>query len=151
MNRVLVAGLTGLLTLAACAALPEVGPYPGEPWVDALGETVPPEAVALYADDCVGRESAALLDVQWPLIPTPGVEDEQRVYVRDPGSVMPTTQLLAPYDSASALPRGARFTGYTSGPFQLWAAADEAIYLYLVYGTRVEALPRALDDDVPCV
>ncbi len=149
MTRFIGAGL-GLLLLAGCGAPSAVEPYPGEPWVDAVGETVPPEEVALYADDCPGRESAAFLEVRWPLVPVPGVEEERRLYVRDPESVMPTTRLLAPYDRASALPRGARFAGLTSGPFQLWAAADDAIYLYLVDGTRVEALPRALDDQLSC-
>jgi hypothetical protein len=108
------------------------------------------ETLALYSDDCPGRESAGFLDVTWPLEPVPGVEAEMRRYVRDPDSVLPTTQLLAPYDRASALPREAKFTGYESDSFQLWVGADDDIYVYLVYGTRVEALPRAADEVVPC-
>ncbi len=143
-------GLIGLLVLAACSSAAVVGPYPGEPFVDTLGETIPFERVALYADDCPGRESGAFLDVMWPLAGVPGVEPEMRRYVRDPGQVMSSRQLLAPYDSASSLPREALFTGLASGPFQLWVAADVDIYLYLVDGSRVEALPRAADEDVPC-
>lgn len=148
MNR--RAGLIGLLILSACASPPEVGPYPGEPFVDSLGEALAFDRLALYADDCPGRESGAFLDVMWPLDRVPGVEPEMRRYVRDPERVMPSTQLLAPYDVASSLPREALFTGMVSGPFQLWVAADDDIYLYLVNGSRVEALPRAADEDVPC-
>ncbi len=148
MNR--WAGLIGLLVLSACSSPTVLGPYPGEPFVDTLGEEIPFDRVALYADECPGRESGAFLDVMWPLAGAPGVEPEMRRYVRDPRRVMPTRQLLAPYDGASSLPREALFTGLVSGPFQLWVGADDDIYLYLVAGSRVEALPRAADEDVPC-
>ena len=150
MRRGTVAGLLGLLTVAACAAPSTLSPYPGETWTAAEGRVVPETDLALYAVECEGRESAGFLEVLWPLDPVPGVDPVMRLYVRDPRNVMPTTRLLAPYDAASALPRGARFTGYRTATFQLWAAADEEIYLYLVEGSRVEALPRALDDSMPC-
>lgn len=143
-------GLIGLLVLSACSTPALVGPYPGEPFVDTLGEALPADRVALYADDCPGRESGAFLDVMWPLAGVPGVEPGMRRYVRDPERVMPSRQLLAPYDVASSLPREALFTGLVSGTFQLWVGADDDIYLYLVDGSRVEALPRAADEDVPC-
>lgn len=149
MRRALGAGLAGLL-LAACAQPATVPPHPGVAWVDTAGSEVPPEIVSLYADDCPGRESGAFLDVRWPLDPVPGVEPGTRRYVRDPEGVMPPERLLAPYDSAGTLPRQARFTGLIGGPFQLYVAADADTYLYLVDGTRVEALPRAADDSVPC-
>jgi hypothetical protein len=150
MRRVAVAGLLGLLTVAACGGPSTLSPHPGEPWTGPDDRVVPATQLALYAIDCDGRESAGFLEVLWPLDPVPGVEPELRLYVRDPRNVMPTTRLLAPYDAASALPRDARFTGYRSATFQLWAGADEPIYLYLVEGRRVEALPRALDDAMPC-
>lgn len=150
MTRRPVAGFVALLVVTACSGPAAVGPHPGEPFTDAAGETVPFERLALYADDCPGRESGAFLDVRWPLDAVPGVEPELRRYVRDPENVMPTTQLLAPYDVASSLPREARFTGFTAGSLQLWVAADDAIYVYLVDGSRVEGLPRALDETVTC-
>lgn len=143
-------GLTGLLLLAACSGPPELAPYPGLEWRDSAGEVVSVDRIALYSDDCAGRESAGFLDVQWPLEDVPGVDPEFRRYVRDPEAVMPPTQLLAPFDAASSLPREARFTGFRAEPFGLWAGADDEIYLYLVHGTRVEALPRAADDSIPC-
>jgi hypothetical protein len=148
MNRCLVVGVIALL--AACAPPVETEPYPGIPWTDAQGEVVAPEILALYSDDCAGRESAGFLDVMWPLDEVPGVEPEMRRYVRDPESVIPTGQLLAPYDRASSLPRGALFAGLATPDYQLWVGPDSDIYLYLVYGSRVEALPRAVDETVPC-
>jgi hypothetical protein len=142
--------VVGLLLVSSCSSPAAVGPYPGEPFVDTLGETVPFDRIAFYADDCPGRESGAFLDVMWPLDRVPGVEPEMRRYVRDPERVMPTRQLLAPYDASSSLPRGALFAGLVSGPFQLWVAGDSDIYLYLVDGARVEALPRAADEKVLC-
>lgn len=150
MSRRRWAGLLGLLAVTACAGPASTLPYPGAPWTDPDGEVVDPSTLALYSDDCAGRESAAFLDVMWPLAGVPGGEPEMRRYVRDPESVMPTAQLLAPFDRASSLPREARFTGYESPPFQLWVGADNDIYLYLVNGSRVEALPRAVDETVPC-
>lgn len=144
------AGLVGLLVVAACSAPPSLAPYPGLEWTDESGARLPVEEIALYSDDCPGRESAGFLDVMWPLEEVPGVEPEFRRYVRDPEAVMPPTQLLAPYDAASSLPREARFTGLRAEPFGLWAGADDEIYLYLVHGTRVEALPRAASDTIPC-
>jgi len=148
MNRRLVVGV--IVLLAACAAPVDTEPYPGVPWVDAQGEAVDPEILALYSDDCPGRESAGFLDVMWPLDDVPGVEPEMRRYVRDPDSVIPTSQLLAPYDRASSLPRGALFAGLDTPDYQLWIGPDSDIYVYLVYGSRVEALPRALDETIPC-
>jgi hypothetical protein len=150
MSRVRLAGLVGLLALAACGGPAALDPYPGAQWTDIDGDPVPPERLALYADDCPGRESAGFLDVLWPLAPVPGVAEEMRRYVRDPESVMPTRPLLAPYDPASSLPREARFTGFSTPDFHLWVAGDDAIYLYLVAGTRVEALPRAEHETIPC-
>ncbi|MDX1448323.1 MAG: hypothetical protein R3246_04595 [Acidimicrobiia bacterium] len=144
------AGVAGLLLLAACSAPPSLEPYPGPTWTDSSGAAVPTDVVAIYADDCPGRESAGFLDVRWPLDDVPGVEPEFRRYVRDPEGVMPPRQLLAPYDQASSLPREARFTGLETEEFGLWAGADDDVYLYIVYGTRVEALPRAADDTIPC-
>lgn len=146
-----VAALLAALVLTSCAGPESTEPFPGEPWTDPSGVVLPPETLALYSDDCPGRESAGFLDVIWPLEPVPGVEAEMRRYVRDPESVMPTTQLLAPYDRASSLPREARFTGYETDTYQLWVGADDDIYVYLVYGSRVEALPRAADEVVPCL
>lgn len=143
-------GLTGLLVLVACAGPPDLASYPGLEWTDAAGDPVSVDRIALYSDDCPGRESAGFLDVQWPLDDVPGVEQEFRRYVRDPEAVMPPTHLLAPFDAASSLPREARFTGFRAEPFGLWEGADDEIYLYLVHGTRVEALPRAADDTIPC-
>lgn len=149
MNRPL-SGVAIAVLLAACSALPTLETRPGAPWSDASGATVGPEVLALYSDDCPGRESAGFLDVRWPTQDVPGVEVEQRRYVRDPENVMPTVHLLAPYDSASSLPREATFTGFSSEQFQLWVGADDDIYVYLVQGTRIEALPRAVDETVPC-
>ena len=148
MNRCLAVGVIALLT--ACAPPAETEPYPGTPWTDEAGEVVSPEIIALYSDDCAGRESAGFLDVRWPLDDVPGVEPEMRRYVRDPESVVATSQLLAPYDRASSLPRGAMFAGLATADYQLWVGPDSDIYLYLVYGSRVEALPRAADETVPC-
>lgn len=150
MRRRAVAALLAAFVLTSCAGPGSTESFPGEPWTDPSGETVPPGTLALYSDDCPGRESAGFLDVMWPLDPVPGVEAEMRRYVRDPDSVLPTTQLLAPYDRAGSLPREARFTGYATESFQLWVGADDDIYVYLVYGTRTEALPRAADEVVPC-
>lgn len=144
------AGVAGLLLVASCSAPPSLPPFPGVSWVDVSGRAVDEDRLALYADACPGRESGGFLDVRWPLEDVPGVEPEFRRYVRDPDAVMPPTQLLAPYDAASSLPREARFLGFTAEPFGLWAGADDEIYLYLVYGTRVEALPRAANDTVLC-
>lgn len=143
-------GFTGLLVVAACAGAPELVAYPGLEWTDETGKAVSVDRIALYSDDCPGRESAGFLDVRWPLDDVPGVDPEFRRYVRDPHAVMPPTELLAPYDAASSLPREARFSGLRAEPFGLWAGADDEFYLYLVHGTRVEALPRAADDTVPC-
>ena len=148
MNRCLAVGVIALLT--ACAPPVETEPYPGAPWTDEAGDVVSPEIIALYSDDCPGRESAGFLDVRWPLDDVPGVEPELRRYVRDPESVVATSQLLAPYDRASSLPRGAMFTGLATSDYQLWVGPDSDIYVYLVYGSRVEALPRASDETVPC-
>lgn len=150
MTRRGMVGLIGLLVVTACAGPGTTEPYPGVSWTDPSGNVVASDTLALYSDDCPGRESAGFLDIAWPLEPVPGVEAELRRYVRDPAAVLPPAQLLAPYDRASSLPRGARFTGYETPDYQLWAGPDEAIYLYLVYGTRVEALPRAVDETVPC-
>lgn len=150
MTRRVVAAALALFSLTSCAGPETTEPYPGAPWTDPSGEVVAPETLALYSDDCPGRESAGFLDVTWPLDPIPGVEAEMRRYVRDPESVLPTTQLMAPYDRASSLSRDTRFTGYETDAFQLWVGADDDIYVYLVYGTRVEALPRAADERVPC-
>ncbi|MEX2278599.1 MAG: hypothetical protein WEA76_00780 [Acidimicrobiia bacterium] len=150
MTSRVVAATLAAFSLTSCAGPGTTGPYPGAPWTDPSGGVVAPETLALYSDDCQGRESAGFLDVMWPLDPIPGVEAEMRRYVRDPDSVMPTTELLAPYDRASSLPREARFTGYETDVFQLWVGADDDIYVYLVSGTRVEALPRAADEVVPC-
>ena len=148
MNRWFAVGVIALLT--ACAAPIETEPFPGVPWTDADGGAVSPETLALYSDDCPGRASAGFLDLMWPLDDVPGVSPEMRRYVRDPESVMPTSQLLAPYDRASALPRGALFSGFATPEYQLWIGPDDDIYLYLVYGSRVEALPRALDETITC-
>lgn len=148
MNRCLVVGFVALL--AACAPPVETEPYPGVAWTDEQGDVLSPEIVALYSDDCAGRESAGFLDVRWPLDEVPGVEPEMRRYVRDPESVIPTARLEAPYDRASSLPRGALFTGLATPDYQLWVGPDSDLYLYLVYGSRVEALPRAVDETVPC-
>jgi hypothetical protein len=148
MNRRLAVGVIALL--AACAAPVETEPYPGLPWADPQGRVVAAEMLALYSDDCAGRESAGFLDVMWPLAPVPGVEPEMRRYVRDPDSVMPSPQLLAPYDRASSLPPGALYSGYSTPAYQLWIGPDSDIYLYIVYGSRVEALPRAFDETIPC-
>ena len=151
MNRAgLVAVTVAAVALSACAAPASLDPYPGGAWSDSAGAAVPPEVLALYSDDCPGRESAGFLDVVWPLDEVPGVEEEMRRYVRDPENVMPTTRLLAPYDVASSLPRSAKFTGYSTSDVQLWVGEDDDIYVYLVAGTRVEALPRAADESVPC-
>lgn len=151
MNRAgLMAVTIAAIALSACAAPAELDPYPGAAWSDAAGTGVPPDVLALYADDCPGRGSGGFLDVLWPLDDIPGIEKQMRRYVRDPENVMPTTRLLAPYDVASSLPRSARFTGYSTAELQLWVGADDDIYVYLVAGTRVEALPRAAEESVPC-
>lgn len=139
-----------MLLAVGCAGPVTTEPYPGAQWTGPDGEVVAAEMLALYSDDCPDREAAGFLEVTWPLAPVPGVQAERRRYVRDPQSQMPTSRLLAPYDRASSLPRGALFTGYESAAGQLWAGPDEETYLYLVYGSRVEALPRAADESVPC-
>ena len=148
MNRGLLVGVAALL--AACAPPVTTEPYPGVAWVDAAGESVDPEVIALYSDECADRESAGFLDVMWPLDDVPGVEPQMRRYVRDPAAEVPPSQLLAPYDRASSLPRGAQFAGLATPDYQLWIGPDSDIYVYLVYGSRVEALPRAVDETVPC-
>ncbi|MEX1004435.1 MAG: hypothetical protein WD156_03580 [Acidimicrobiia bacterium] len=148
MNRCLAVGVIALLT--ACAPPGETEPYPGARWTDAQGEAVDSAVIALYSDDCSGRESAGFLDVMWPLDDVPGDDAGMRRYVRDPESVIPTLQLLAPYDRASSLPRGALFSGFATPAYQLWIGPDSDIYVYLVYGSRVEALPRAVDETIPC-
>lgn len=147
-GRLALMGL--LLLLGACGSPAPVGAYPGEAWIDESGRSLAPEVIALYADDCAGRQSAAFLDVQWPIDRVPGVEPQMRRYVRDPGAVLPARHLMAPYDKSSSLSGDARFAGLTSGPFQLWIGADHEFYLYLVDGSRVEALPRAAGEVVPC-
>jgi len=147
---VVVAVALVVLAFVSRSAPAEVGPFPGVAWTDRQGEPVPTSVLALYADDCPGRESAAFLDVLWPLDPPPDATPEMRRYVRDPEFVMPTTRLLGPYDPASALPTGAQFSGYQAGDIQLWIGPDSDTFLYLVYGARTEALPRAVDEEVGC-
>jgi len=150
MSRRGVAALAVALLIVACGSPFQVGPFPGTSWVDRAGDPVPPRVLALYADDCPGRESAAFLDVLWPLNPPPDQATHMRRFVRDPSAVMPTERLLAPYGAGSALPVGAQFSGYSAGDVQLWIGHDSDIYLYLVEGPRVEALARAVDENVGC-
>lgn len=113
-------------------------------WVDDEGSAVDPALVSLRP--CDGYDGVAALDVTWPLNPAANEETMVRRYIRDPKLVFPPTALAAPYDAASSLPTDADYTGFTGGPFKLWAGADDELYLYLTDGPRVEALPRLLEE-----
>ena len=116
-----------------------MAPFPGETWRDAVGESVAPEIIALYASDCPAWPGVGFLELGESL------DDEEptfRRYARDPEASLPTVELLAPYDGRSALSRTARFTGFETERFMLFLGDDQDVYAYLVDGPRVEALPR---------
>ena len=142
--RTALGGLAFVL-VAACSG-PATLDGPVE-WTDEDGQPVDPALVALTPDPCGSRPGVAFLDVTWPFNPGANEETEMRRYVRDPELVFPPTALVAPYDAASSLSSDARFTGYSGGPFQLWAGSDDELYLYLTDGPRVEALPLLVGDD----
>jgi hypothetical protein len=132
--------------IAACSEPSVIAPYPGEEWRGPDGEPVPVEELALYASDCPAWPGAGFLE----LGPEFDSEiPETRRYARDPQGVLPTTELLAPYDARGALNRDARFTGFETESFMLFLGEDQEIYAYIVDGPRVEALPR-LDPLLEC-
>ena len=109
-------------------------------WYGADGNPVPPAVVS----------AAAFLRVSWPPGTTiAGEVPERRLYVRDPDAVLPASRLDAPYGLFASLPRGAAYTGLHTDDFQLWIADDSDIYVYVVYGSRVEAWPRT-DPELDC-
>ena len=120
-------------------------------WYGADGNPVPPAVVSVAPGpaDC-GWQSAAFLRVSWPPGTTiAGEVPERRLYVRDPDAVLPASRLDAPYGLFASLPRGAAYTGLHTDDFQLWIADDSDIYVYVVYGSRVEAWPRT-DPELDC-
>jgi len=140
VGLVLVVGVL----LAACSG-PAALDGPVE-WTDGEGAPVEATLVSLTPDPCDAHPGVAFLDVMWPLSPGATEETETRRYVRDPELVFPPTALIAPYDAASSLSPDAKFTGYSGGPYQLWAGSDDDLYLYLTDGPRVEALPLLVED-----
>ncbi len=136
------------LIVASCGA-PAVTITEDMPWFDEDGTQLPPDVVSVGPGPArCGWQSAAFLRLEWPPGGTDGA-GEVRLYVRDPDEVLPTERLEAPYGSFAALPKGARYTGLRTEAFQLWVADDSDIYVYVVYGPRVEAWPRT-DPDLDC-
>ncbi len=133
------------LVVAACGA-PTVAITQELAWFDG-GTLVGREVISLAPGPArCGWESAAFLRMTWP----PGeATDEVRLYVRDPEEVLPPERLAAPFGLYASLPDGARFTGLETETFQLWVAPDSDVYVYVVYGPRVEAWPRT-DPDLDC-
>ncbi len=121
------------------------------PWYGADGNPLPPAVVSVGPGPAgCGWESAAFLRVAWPPGDAVGGDTSQlRLYVRDPDAVLPAARLEAPYGLYASLPRGAAYTGLHTDDFQLWTADDSDIYVYVVYGSRVEAWPRT-DPDLSC-
>lgn len=84
-----------------------------------------------------------VLEVAWPPEDAlAGKATGSRFYVRDPGSVVPSELLAAPYDGGAALDFRSVYTGLHTTTFQLWVGEDEEFYIYVVSGSRVEAWPR---------
>ena len=139
LTRVLMA-MIAVLVVTACSEPPRgISPFPGEQWRDQTGEVVSTEQIALYASDCPAWPGAGFLELGPEFDPE---TEEVRRYARDPERSLPTIELLAPYDSRSALSRDARFTGFQTDAFMLFLGDDQDVYAYLVDGPRVEALPR---------
>lgn len=126
--------------LAACSGGPVALDPDGAVVVDESGDPIGGNGPVTVrgAPEC-GSELVAILEIEYPLGDLqPG---ETRTYVRDPDGVIPSVELLAPYDGRSALEGDARFTGYETGPYTIWIGEDSDQYVYLVDGPRVEAWP----------
>ena len=139
MVRVLMMIIAAAFVAACSEPLRAIAPYPGEEWFDPSGEPVSPERLVLYASDCPAWSGAGFLELGPEFDPE---VPEVRRYARDPDRSLPTIDLLAPYDSRGALNRDSRFTGFETDSFMLFLGQDQDIYVYLVDGPRVEALPR---------
>jgi hypothetical protein len=115
-------------------------------WTDRRGEEVPDSILVTYrGDEHCDWQSAAFLDVGWPLGRRHATAAGARRYVRDPEGLFPGL-LLAEFDGDAELPRDARFTGYRSGDAELWLSPTEADRaLFVVRGDVVERWPRARD------
>jgi len=133
--------------LTACSGGPVALDPEGAVVVDESGDPIGGNGPLTVrgAPEC-GSELVAILAIEYPLGDLqPG---ETRTYVRDPDGVIPSVELLAPYDGRSALEGDARFTGYETGPYTIWIGEDSDQYIYLVDGSRVEAWPAV--DDLEC-
>lgn len=136
-----------MVLVTACSQPATIAAGGGEDWTGPDGEPVAGGLLALYAVDCEAWPGAGFLDIAYPLDASD--PQELRRYARDPERVLPTVELLAPYDPNGSLPRGARFSGYQTDRFMLFVGEDSDVYVYLVDGPRVEALPRA-EDSLTC-
>jgi hypothetical protein len=85
-----------------------------------------------------------MLNIGWPLGTLSTSADQDRQYVRDPGSTLPTSNLVGTWARNPTLPADAGDTGYRYGALKLYlAVSDENSYAYLVSPTDSERWPRS--------
>jgi hypothetical protein len=125
------------LTLIGCGS----GQF-DEAWVNGGGKRLSRDVVSVAhgTGDCFG--GVTVLHLGWP----PGksshftIGPTARQYIRDPDKAFPAHVLAARFSDRAALPEDARNTGFRSGEWRLWIAADGRA-VFLVGDRRVERWP----------
>lgn len=118
----------------------DVPEWPGDPWFRDGRQVLQSElAVAAGPEHCSWQEATFL---GGSALPAPR-DSRGALWARDPTGVLdhfPRAQ--AEFQSPAALPAEARFTGYSQGPVQIWAAPGDDEYVYFVHGENRSDVER---------
>jgi hypothetical protein len=119
-------------------------PYPGNLWTKDGRFVDSAELDASAGPSHCGWDSVTMLNIGWPLGTRSTSADQDRQYVRDPGHILQTPNLVGTWARNPTLPDDASDTGYRYGALKLYlAASDQNSYAYLVSPTDSERWPRS--------